>query len=181
MQKKTRFKHYKPFHLYLDDQIYFVTAPTLNKEHFFDGVDKKTIIKSKLKAGAIKYKVRIYAWVILSNHYHFLLQFKEKQKLGEFIGFINGGSSFDLNSLDNKKGRQVWWNYWDNCIRNEETFYKRFNYIHYNPVKHGYVEKCEDYQFSSYNHYLRQSGQEYIDYIFNKHSVIDFTDKSDNF
>jgi len=181
MQKKTKFKCHKPFHLYLDDQIYFVTASTLNKEHLFDTKAKKKIIKNKLKAGALKYKVRIFAWVILHNHYHLLFQFKEKQNLGGFIGFINGGSSFDLNSLENKKGRQVWWNYWDNCIRNEETFYKRFNYIHHNPVKHGYVKKCEDYEFSSYNYYLKKYGEDYMSSIFARYPIVDFTDKSDKF
>jgi REP element-mobilizing transposase RayT len=105
MLKKSKFKRHKPFHLYLDDQIYFVTASTLNKEHLFDTKVKKKIIKSKLKESAIKYKVRVFAWVILSNHYHLLFQFKEKQNLGKSIGFINGGSSFDLNSSENKKGR----------------------------------------------------------------------------
>jgi len=181
MKRKTGFKRHKPFHLYLDEKIYFVTASTLNKKRFFDTGVKKKLMRMKLKAGTIKYKVKVYAWVILSNHYHLLFQFKEKQNLGEFIGFINGGSSFDLNSSENKKGRQIWWNYWDNCIRNEETFYRRFNYIHHNPVKHGYVKKCEDYEFSSYNYYLKKLGKEYMDSIFAQYPIIDFTDRNDEF
>jgi putative transposase len=181
MQKKTKFKRHKPFHLYLDDKIYFVTCSTLDKEKHFDTDGKKEIIKKRLKTGAVKFQVRIYAWVILSNHYHFLFQFKEKQNLGKFLAFINGGSSFDLNSLENRRGRQVWWNYWDNCIRNEETFYRRFNYIHHNPVKHGYVKKCEDYEFSSYNYYLKKYGEDYMGSIFARYPIIDFTDKSDKF
>jgi len=181
MQKKTKFKRHKPFHLYLNDQIYFVTASTLNKERLFDTDAKKKIIRSKLRVSLVKFKVRIYAWVVLSNHYHILFQFKEKQKLGEFIGFINGGSSYDLNSLENKKGRTVWWNYWDNCIRNERTFYKRFNYIHHNPVKHGYVKRCEDYEFSSYNYYLKKYGEDYMGSIFARYPIGDFSDRSDKF
>lgn len=167
--------------MYLDDKIYFVTCSTLDKEKYFDTDGKKEVIKKRLKTGAVKFQVRIYAWVILSNHYHFLFQFKEKQNLGKFIGFINGGNSFDLNSLENKKGRQVWWSYWDNCIRDEETFYKRFNYIHHNPVKHGYVKRCEDYEFSSYNYYLKKLGEEYMGSIFARYPIIDFSDRNDGF
>lgn len=134
-----------------------------------------------MKVGAVKFKVTIYAWVILSNHYHLLFQFKEKENLGQFIGFVNGGSSFALNSLENKKGRQIWWNYWDNCIRNEETFYKRFNYIHHNPVKHSYVRKHEDYRLSSYAHHLRKLGREYMESVFAQYPIVDFTDKDDKF
>jgi len=181
MLKKTKFKRHKPFHLYLDNKIYFVTSATLDKKKFFDTDSKKEIIKKRLKTGAVKFKAKIYAWVILSNHSHLLFQFKGKQALGEFIGFINGGSSFELNSSENKKGRQIWWNYWDNCIRNEETFYKRFNYIHHNPVKHGYVKKCEDYEFSSYNYYLKKYGEDYMSSIFAQYPILDFTDRSDEF
>ncbi|MCJ7508044.1 MAG: transposase, partial [candidate division Zixibacteria bacterium] len=128
-----------------------------------------------------KCKVIIYAWVILSNHYHLLFRLREKQNLGKFIGFINGGSSFELNSSENKKGRQIWWNYWDNCMRNERTFYKRFNYIHRNPLKHAYVKKCEDYEFSSYNYYLKKIGEDYMNSIFARYPIIDFADETDEF
>ena len=181
MIENTKFKRHIPFHLYLNDRIYFVTSSTLNKKEYFDINSKKEIIKKRFKIGAIKFKAKIYAWAILSNHYHLLFQFKERQNLGEFIGYINGGSSFELNSLENKKGRRVWWNYWDNCIRNRQTFFKRFNYIHYNPVKHGYVKKCKDYEFSSYNYYLKKLGEEYMGSIFVQYLIVDFTDEDDKF
>jgi putative transposase len=181
MTIKTDFKRHKPFHLYLDDKIYFVTASTLNKESFFDTNSKKKIVKERLKNAAKKYKVKVYAWVVLSNHYHLLFQFKEEQNLGKFTSFINGGSSFELNVSENKRGRKIWWNYWDNCIRDERTFYRRFNYIHHNPVKHGYVKKCENYEFSSYNHYLEKKGRDYMDSIFAQYPIIDFTDRNDEF
>jgi putative transposase len=181
MNEKEKFKRHKPFHLYLDDRIYFVTASTLNKQRFFDTGSKKQIIRDRLRSAAIKYKVRAYAWVILSNHYHLLFRFKEEQNLGQFMGFINGGSSFELNSLEKVRGRQVWWNYWDNCVRDERTFYARFNYAHHNPVKHGYVKKCEDYKFSSYGYYLRNLGREYMDSILAQYPIIDFTDNNDEF
>jgi putative transposase len=181
MKEKLKFKRHKPFHLYLDERIYFVTTSTLNKERFFDTRPKKKIITDKLEAAATKYKVRVYAWVILSNHYHFLFRFRENQNLGKLIGFINGGSSFELNSSEDKKGRHIWWNYWDNCIRNEQTFYRRFNYIHHNPVKHGYVKRCENYEFSSYNYYLRKLGRNYMDSIFAEYPIIHFTDRNDEF
>ena len=36
------------------------------------------------------------------------------------------------------------------------------NYIHYNPVKHGYVQNPEDWHFSSYRHYLRNDGDVWL-------------------
>jgi putative transposase len=181
MIQNTEFKKHIPFHLYLDDQIYFVTCSTLDRENHFDTDNKKEIIKKRFTTGAVRFKVKIHAWVILSNHYHLLFRFREEQQLGQFVGFINGGSSFELNWLEDTKGRQIWWNYWDNCIRDEQTFYRRFNYIHHNPVKHSYVKICGDYEFSSYNYYLRKLGREHMDSILAQYPIIDLTDRNDEF
>ena len=47
-------------------------------------------------------------------------------------------------------------------MRTEHDFWTRFNYIHYNPVKHGYVERPEDWEFSSYRSYLKEQGKEWL-------------------
>ena len=178
---KKEFKKHYPFHLYLDGKIYFVTSSTFRKASFFDTDSKKRLLKERMISAAERYEVRIFAWVILPNHYHILFQFKHKQNLPGFIGYNNGGSSFRLNSVENRRGRQIWWNYWDNCIRDKITFYKRFNYIHYNPVKHDYVKRCEDYSFSSYNYYLKKFEKEYMDSIFEQYPIVDFIDRNDIF
>jgi REP element-mobilizing transposase RayT len=155
MTSKTDFKRHKPFHLYLDEEIYFVTASTLNKESFFDTDSKKKIVKERLKSAAIKYKVRTYAWVILSNHYHLLFRFREEKNLGKFMGFINGGSSFELNLSENKRGRKIWWNYWDNWITNSlvttTTWQKRAEtiWIVYSPNIRSLNSRMEMMNFST--------------------------------
>lgn len=87
---------------------------------------------------------------------------------------IHGRVSYMLNQEDGTRGRKVFQNYWDRCIRNEKDFYTRFNYIHYNPVKHSLVDKMEDYEFSSYRYYLQQCGQEWLNRCFELYPVIDF-------
>ncbi|MDP2684225.1 MAG: hypothetical protein Q8P20_04145, partial [bacterium] len=89
--------------------------------------------------------------------------------------FINGGCAYELNKFDRKKGRQVWWNYWDKCIRDEEGFYKRLNYIHHNPVKHGYAKMNGNYQYSSYNYYKEKFGEDFLLEIERAYPIIDFT------
>jgi len=41
-------------------------------------------------------------------------------------------------------------------IRNEDDFKRHLDYIHYNPVKHGIVERPEDFKQSSYLHWLKK-------------------------
>jgi putative transposase len=49
----------------------------------------------------------------------------------------------------------------------------RFNYIHYNPVKHGYVQNPEDWEFSSYRFYLREGGDGWLAKCWAEFSVLD--------
>ncbi len=72
-------------------------------------------------------------------------------------------------------GRQIWWNYWVRCICGGKDFYIRFNYIHHNPVKHGYVTVNREYQFSSYNYYKDKLGNEFMQNAEHCYPVIDVT------
>lgn len=50
------------------------------------------------------------------------------------------------------------WNYWDYCPRNEDDYNVRLNYLLWNPVKHGFVERIEDYPYSSYHNLRHKKG-----------------------
>jgi len=58
-----------------------------------------------------------------------------------------------------KKSEQAIWQhrYWEHLLRDELDFEHHVNYIHYNPVKHGYVNKPSDWQCSSFHRYVKQS------------------------
>ena len=55
---------------------------------------------------------------------------------------------------DARPGRQVWWSYWDRCLWTEGDFWSRINYIHRNPVKHGYAETPEQWAHSSWSKFV---------------------------
>jgi putative transposase len=50
-----------------------------------------------------------------------------------------------------KKGERGIWQrrFWEHTIRDERDFYSHIEYIHYNPVKHGYVSNAQDWPHSS--------------------------------
>jgi len=75
----------------------------------------------------------------------------------------------------------VWHSYWDTCIRGENDYWRRFNYIHHNPVKHGYVSQIEDWSFSSYGYYLKHKGRDWLMDAFLQYPVVDLTDREDDF
>ena len=56
-----------------------------------------------------------------------------------------------------KKGEKGIWQrrYWEHTILSEEDLYKHIEYIHYNPVKHGYVNAVKDWEYSSFVKFVK--------------------------
>ena len=99
--------------------------------------------------------------------------------MASFLGQLHGGISRQLNLRDGVLGRQVWHNYWDTCIRTEADLWTRFNYVHHNPVKHGYAERPDQWPFSSYAFYLRTKGKEWLSDCWQRYPVIDILQGDD--
>jgi putative transposase len=170
--------HHPP-HIYLDDTWYFITASTLGQAHFLSSDAAKNLVCDNIEELIIEFGFTLLAWVILNDHYHLLLKTRLGKDLPRFFGRLHGSTSRQINIWDSATGRQVWHNYWDTCIRTEADLWKRFNYTHNNPVKHGYVKRPEDWPFSSYHYYLRVKGEEWVADCWQRYPVIDYIEGDD--
>ena len=190
-------EHHPP-HLYFTDKIYFITCRVIRRKKYFNNNGKKKLLWQIFQEAKKKFNIKLFSYVILINHYHLLIGLpsgipdlagkdlpkgrspvntpgKTSANIGKVIGFINGKSSFGLNKLDKASGRQVWYQYWDRCIRNKKDFFIRFNYIHQNPVKHGETKDLYSYPFSSAKNYLEEYGKEWFNACLKDYPVVDFT------
>ncbi len=181
MNKKFRIYHNPP-HIFLDNQIYVVTSCTYKKIPYFNTNEKKSLLYQQIVNAFNTIIAKLFAWAILDNHYHILFELKRGTELSKLIKLINGRSAFEINKFNHCAGRKIWYSYWDTCIRNERDFYMRMNYIHNNPIKHGYVYDIADleyYEFSSYSYYLEKEGVEWLEDMFRKYPIIDYTEKGE--
>ena len=57
-----------------------------------------------------------------------------------------------------RKGERGIWQrrYWEHRIRDEQDFNAHMDYIHYNPVKHGYVKQVSDWPYSSFRLWVKK-------------------------
>ena len=54
-----------------------------------------------------------------------------------------------------KRERGIWQRrYWEHLIRDEHDLQRHIDYIHFNPVKHGYVDRAADWPYSSFHRYV---------------------------
>lgn len=170
--------HHPP-HILLDDTWYIVTCSTLYGRHYLSAPAMKLFLLDEINALVKTYGFRLFAWVVLDNHYHILFKSRLGKDIPRFFGRLHGTTSREVNLRHGTPGRQVWHNYWDTCIRNRADFWTRFNYIHHNPVKHRYVKRMEDWPYSSYQHFLATKGQEWLDECWQRYPVIDHLEGDD--
>jgi len=181
--KQTMQKH-RPPHIYRNEQYYFVTAGTFRRIAYVHDASRKKLLKELIFKSLSRYQYLLDAWVILDNHYHLLFKSALGKYLPEAIATIHGKSAIEINKIDKSPGRQIWFQYWDYCIRNEEDYWRHFNYIHYNPIKHSYVTGTENlcnFPFSSFGAWVERRGEEWISDCSRRYPIIDFTREEDNF
>jgi putative transposase len=126
-----------------------------------------------------KYASEIYAWCILPNHYHVLLRTERIGELRQALGRFHGRSSFTWNGEDGTRGRQVWHNCFERPMKSERHFWATLNYVHHNPVHHGYVERWQDWPYSSAAEFLERVGRDKAAEIWKAYPLKDYGKKWD--
>ena len=123
--------------------------------------------------------VKLHAYCLLPNHFHFLVYVKEFEEIKSLPlfklfqnlpieetqlliekkiskSFSNLFSSYaqSFNVMYRRKGSLFMPNMKADVIEDNNGICKVVHYIHTNPVHHGFVKRLEDWKFSSYNSYL---------------------------
>jgi putative transposase len=107
----------------------------------------------------------IVAWVVLPEHTHAVwslppgdsdYSMRWNQIKGRCSRCIPKGEPLSESRVD-KRERGLWQRrFWEHLIRDDEDLEKHVNYVHYNPVRHGYVGRVADWRFSSFHLFVRR-------------------------
>ncbi|WKJ89813.1 transposase [Methylomonas montana] len=106
----------------------------------------------------------IEAMVVLPDHIHAIWRLPENDAdYPVRWSLIKAGFSRQLEkaefirpSRQSKRERGIWQRrYWEHQIKDDLDFERHVDYIHYNPVKHGYAKQPIDWPFSSVHRYVR--------------------------
>jgi putative transposase len=139
-----------PVHCLADNAVYFVTASTLHKQHYFDVPEKRDLLERQLLTLAKQYGWQLEAWAVFANHYHIVARGNpDSRNLGGFLHDLHGVTSRELNKLDDIQGRQVWFNFRDTRLTMQYSYLARLNYVHQNAVKHKLVAVANQYPWCS--------------------------------
>ena len=146
--------------------LYFITSTVHQWVDVFTRKDYIDILLDSLRFCQQEKGLKIYAWVVMTNHIHLIVQ-SDKVPLSDIIrDFKKFTATAITKAIANnpKESRKRWllwllkkedkiW-FWEEGYHGEEIFSKSFfdskmRYIHFNPVRAGLVEKEEEYLYSS--------------------------------
>lgn len=105
----------------------------------------------------------IDAWVVLPEHMHCLWtlppgdsNFAKRWMVIKQL-FCRGLPV--RHEPGSRRERGIWQRrYWEHLIRDQEDWNRHFDYIHINPLKHGWVERVRDWPYSSFHRAVREGS-----------------------
>lgn len=111
-----------------------------------------------------KHPFEINAIVILPDHIHTIwtmpkndADYSRRWRLIKyyFSHQLKNQDEYISPSREKKQERGIWQRrFWEYKIRNQQDYNNHINYIHYNPIKHDYVQKVKNWRYSSFHKYV---------------------------
>jgi putative transposase len=153
---------HSPPHQICARTLYSITASCYKHQCYLNKSDRCQQLLEKIWQTYLDREIEIQAWIILPNHYHLLVRILDFKDIEKFIRLVHGATSFQWNVEESCQGRKIWYRYSDRAIRSKRHYYTTLNYIHYNPVKHRWVDSPYNWQESSVHWYLNDRGKQWL-------------------
>lgn len=147
---------------------YFFTVVTHERRPILANPRSHEVLRDVVRAARRMLPFRINAWVTLPDHIHCIWTLPDADRdFSKRWGLIKAGFSkrwddasmiaVDHSSRSRHRERTVWQRrFWEHEIRDEDDFGAHLDYIHYNPVRHGYVNHAKDWPHSTFHRYVQQ-------------------------
>lgn len=170
------------YKIYNKEGLFFVTStivewiPVFTNEKYFQ------ILADSITYCQTNKGLKVMAYVILDNHFHMVCKDEKlKDTMRSLKGFTadklletleSDGKIWLLNQLSYYKKKhktcsnyQVWQeSFHPKEILTDEILQQKVDYIHFNPVKRGYVSEPEYWRYSSASYYyLNKQGPVRVD------------------
>ena len=157
------------------EQPHFITITVLHWIPVFTRPETVEILLDSLRH-LMKEGLLVYAYVILENHMHLVVQSQQLDK--DITRFKSFTAKRLIHYLDENNIKQILeqlafykkahkhdraYQFWQEgvhpeLIQNEAMMRQKVEYIHQNPVKRGYVDEAEHWRYSSARDYAGVDG-----------------------
>jgi len=154
---------------YVPGGCYFFTVVTFERRPFLTSDLARACLRAAWTEVRRHHPFQVLALCLLPDHLHCLWQLPEKDVdfstrwkhiKGNFSRrYRAGGGNEGERSASRLRTREAaFWQrrFWEHLIRDESDYANHVNYIHYNPVKHGYAQWPGEWPWSSFHRFLAE-------------------------
>ena len=144
---------------------YFFTVNLLERHQNQLLVLQIDILRDVVKRVRERHPFHIDGWVVLPDHMHCIWtlphgddDYAKRIRLVKTMFSKEMPKTERRSSVRQRKGERGIWQrrYWEHTIRDQRDYNTHMDYLHYNPVKHGYVEKVIDWPHSTFRHHVQR-------------------------
>jgi len=151
--------------------IYFFTVVSYGRQRILTQLKARELLRQAMMAVRQQLPFEMPVSVLLPDHLHCIWMlpdgddaFPERwRRIKERFTrsrLIHGGRDWDVSAQARRQGRRGVWQprYWEHRIRDEDDYLRHRDYIHLNPVKHGYAENPGDWPWSSFHRHVQKGS-----------------------
>jgi REP element-mobilizing transposase RayT len=142
--------------------IYHVIQRGNNKKYVLEKDEDKGFLINQVKKYKSGLGYKIYGFVIMDNHYHFIIQTFE-QPLQKIMHRWNSNYSKYYNEKYAVEGHVFQSRYKSVFVQDEKYLLALLRYIHNNPIRAGIANTTKDYKWSSDVFYRRKIQDGLVD------------------
>ncbi len=136
----------------LPDTVYHVMSRGNERQNIYRDPDDRHYFLKILQESRQKYEFKLYAYVLMSNHYHLLLKIKNPN-LSEIMRCINTKYCVYFNRKYKRVGHLLQGRFKHVLVEFKWGTLEELRYIHMNPIRAGMAETLKEYPWSSHFQY----------------------------
>ena len=147
--------------LFPHNPVFFVTACTHQRKRLLANKSVHDAFVSFSTRAYSDHNVAVGRYVIMPDHIHLYVCGPDDFELGRWMGRLKqqlqkaiiGRDAQKLTAMASPTGRRlqapVWQRgFFDHVLRNEESYGQKWNYVHDNPVRAGFVTNADDWPYA---------------------------------
>lgn len=128
---------------------YHICARGNNRRYVFEKLEAREKYLTILSRYQKRMKFKLFAFVIMGNHFHLLLSVDERFGISKLMQGILLSFSLWYRRHEKYVGHVWQGRFTSRLIENEAQLVENIRYIHDNPVRAGMVNRAIDYKWSS--------------------------------
>jgi putative transposase len=139
----------RPLRLEFSGAVWHVTSRGNERREIFRDDEDREAFLGVLGRVASMFRFRVYAWVLMGNHYHLLLETPEPN-LARAMRQLNGLYTQRFNRRHCRSGHLFQGRYKAILVEEDSHLIELSRYLVLNPVRAGVVRAAKDWRWSSY-------------------------------